>query len=152
MSSTWEIESKAERNTGNTFDDWFASLWEKKEVVTPRGWENYSMPIFDKTTASKTYFQGTPALPITFYKWFSEGYNTLVEPEDPFQIEMFITYGPMILFDVDKMTEAIADDIPLDENFYYDAYWMSLNVKGTTVAFREEDHVIQYMAIENPAA
>ena len=65
---------------------------------------------------------------------------------------MFITYGPMILFDVDQMTQAIADGVELDEEYYYDAYWMTLNTKGTTVALREDDYVIMYMGIENPAS
>lgn len=40
----------------------------------------------------------------------------------------------------------------MDPGFYYDAYWMTLNTKGTTVAFREDDHIISYMGIENPRA
>ena len=55
---------------------------------------------------------------------------------------MFITYGPMLLYDVDAMTEAIAAGVPLDESFFYDAYWFTLNTKGTTVAMRDGDHVI----------
>lgn len=58
----------------------------------------------------------------------------------------------MILYDVDQMTQAIADGVELDEEFYYDAYWMTLNTKGTTVALREDDYVIMYMGIENPAS
>lgn len=63
---------------------------------------------------------------------------------------MFITYGPMILFDVDAMTEAIADGKELDDDYYYDAYWVTLNTKGTTVALRDDDFVIMYMGIEDP--
>ena len=58
----------------------------------------------------------------------------------------------MILYDSDKMKEAIAAGVQLDADYYYDAYWFSLNTKGTTVAMRDGDYVIQYMGIENPGA
>ena len=48
----------------------------------------------------------------------------------------------MILYDSDKMKEAIAAGVQLDADYYYDAYWFSLNTKGTTVAMRDGDYVI----------
>jgi hypothetical protein len=75
--------------------------------------------------------------------------NRLTMPEDPLDMEMFITYGPMTLYDVDRMIQAEADEVELDQSYYYDAYWFTLNTRGTTVAMRNGDIVLQYMAIEN---
>ena len=159
MTDSWWASTQSNTYNANDHNSWysdfFAALWgEEQQYYVPRGWENYATTIKPKTDANVIHYQGTPALPITYYRWTdpTDTQNYVVEPEDPFQTEMFITYGPMLLFDVDRMTEAIALDIPLDDSYYYDAYWFSLNLKGTTVALREDDYVIQYMAIENPQA
>ena len=75
--------------------------------------------------------------------------NKLVGPDDPFNMEMFLTYGPMTLFDVDQLIQAYADNRDMDQAYYYDAYWFSLNTRGTDVALRDGEIVLQYMAIEN---
>lgn len=53
-------------------------------------------------------------LPVTAYAWedlgwFSHGKpydrmkNKLTHADDPFNIEMYLTYGPMTLYDTDQM-------------------------------------------------
>lgn len=159
MTDSWFASTTANGSHSGSNTSWYSEMWgsiwnDVPQFLVPRGWENYATTIRPKETASRVHFQGTPALPITYYRWtdVKDVKNYVVEPEDPYQTEMFITYGPMILFDVDQMTQAISDGVALDESYYYDAYWFALNLKGTSIALREDDYMISYMAIENPAA
>ena len=104
-----------------------------------------------KSKASSVQYQGSPSLPVTYYKWTrDENVNRLVNPIDPYQTEMFITYGPLVLYDVEGVKKAMSNGEQVGDDYFYDAYWVSLNIKGTTIALREDEHVIMYMAIQNP--
>jgi hypothetical protein len=144
-------------------DDIYAWIEAEKQARTmpPAGWTPafWDITDFRRVDATKTYWQNDPQLPVTMYGWedwemdmekpWDKMNNLLKGPDDPFNMEMFITYGPMTLYDVDRMIQAEADEVELDQSYYYDAYWFTLNTRGTTVAMRNGDIVLQYMAIEN---
>ena len=78
-------------------------------------------------------------------------HNWIEDPTDPTMLKMDVTYGPMSLFDVDAMEDAVNEGKELDDSMYYDAWWFQLSIEGTTIALREGDYVISYMAWENPS-
>lgn len=124
------------------------------------GWEHNAVLPFHRDDANRVEYQGTPLMPISYYEWFEwlswsgrrSDNNWIEAPSDPTNLQMMLQYGPITMWDTDKMRLAKADGVELDQAYYYDGWWMSMTTQGTSIAFASGDYVIQYMGIENPSS
>jgi len=79
---------------GQSYSWWFSCFYWQKEFCVPPGWEHpgFILP-YSQNDASARLYQGTPAVPVTFYTWervwnkrgkWDKMDNLLFYPEDPF--------------------------------------------------------------------
>jgi len=58
----------------------------------------------------------------------------------------------MILYDVDEWAKAQEGAYTMAQEYYYDAWWFTLGLTGSSVALQPQETVVQYMAVEDPGA
>lgn len=82
-----------------------------------RGWGHSAVLPYHPQNANRIEFQNRATLPVTYYEWYDlrpwrwwnyrshagRLHNWIEDPSDPTMLKMDISYGPLVLYDVDAM-------------------------------------------------